>query len=108
DPAPYDYFPFFYSRIFGLSWVFHGLAPPGSKVVPFGLPAALEAAPKGEAAKFGAYWVDAEGRVAGVFLESGSNDENAAAKAVAKARVAAPGDLGEQGAGFLLAAAAKL
>lgn len=108
-PAPYDYLPFFYSRVFALSWVFYGAAPPGARVVTFGVPSALAAASSGEAAKFGAFWVEAgTDKIAGVFLESGSADEAAAAKKVAAARPAAPADLGEQGAAFLLAAAAKM
>ena len=97
--------------MFSLSWVFYGAAPPGARLVPCGLPAALEAAAKVEPAKFGAYWVDepgGSGKVVGVLLESGSPEEVAAAKAVAAARPAAPEDVGAQGVGFLLAAAAKL
>jgi len=110
SPAPYDYLPFFYSRVFNLSWQFYGSAPPTAQIVTFGLPAALTAAAAAQPAKFGAYWVD-QGRVVGVFIESGSADECAAAKAVAKAKPAAPGAPGElesAGAEFLTAAAAKL
>lgn len=59
--------------------------------------------------KFGAFWVDG-GHVVGVFLESGADADNAAAKAVARAAPAAPAaeELAAAGADFLHAAAAKL
>jgi hypothetical protein len=91
--------------------VFHGYAPPDAAVVPFGLDAALAAADRGEAppAAFGAYWLAADGSVVGVFLESGSPDEVAAAGKVARARpTATQAELASAGAGFLTAAAARL
>lgn len=106
-PAAYDYLPFFYSRVFDLSWQFYGLAPATATVIPFGLPAALEAAAEAKPAMFGAFWVDG-GKVKGVFIESGSAEDNAAAKAVARAQPVASEDLGAQGVDFLLSAAAKL
>jgi monodehydroascorbate reductase (NADH) len=94
--------------VFNLSWQFYGQAPAGAAVVPFGLAPAAAAAANAQPATFGAYWLDG-GRVVGVFVESGSADENAAAKAVAAARpAAAEEELRTGGAGFLLAAAARL
>ncbi|GBF96507.1 hypothetical protein Rsub_09849 [Raphidocelis subcapitata] len=111
-PAPrYEYLPFFYSRVFGgVSWVFYGASPPGAVAVPFGLAPAAAAAAEGRASKFGAYLLDpASGRLAGVFLESGSPEENEAARALAAARPAADAEeLRAAGAGYLLAAAARL
>lgn len=108
-PPAYNYLPFFYSRVFNLSWQFYGLASPTAAVTPFGVEAALAAAESAAAAKFGAYWVDG-GKVVGVFIEGGSPEECAAAKAVAAAAPPAPaaGELAAAGAEFLTAAAAKL
>jgi monodehydroascorbate reductase (NADH) len=108
SPPPYDYLPFFYSRVFNLSWQFYGTAPAGARVVTFGLEAALAAAATATAAKFGAFWIDAAGRVVGVFVEGGGAEEGAGAKAVARSRPAAPGDaeLAAAGAEYLAAAAA--
>lgn len=78
DTAPYDYLPFFYSRIFNLSWVFYGQNE--GKAVVFGHPTP-------EAPKFGCYWVN-EGKVVGAFLESGSTEENHYMKQVALQRPA--------------------
>lgn len=68
DPAatkPYDYLPFFYSRIFDLSWKYYGTAD--------GEPVFF----KGDGKKIGSVWVDKEGKVTGAFLESGSPEEDA-------------------------------
>lgn len=70
----YEYLPYFYSREFNLAWVFYGLSE--GEVVHFG---------DFSAGKFGAYWVR-DGKVVGAFLESGSNEENAAVKAIAAKR----------------------
>ena len=58
-----------------------------------------------DSGKFGAYWVN-DGKVVGAFLESGSNEENAAIKKLADNPPAAPSteDLAKQGIEF----AAKL
>lgn len=77
----YSYLPFFYSRVFGLSWQFHGMQR--GDVVHFGDP---------KTGKFGAYWVDG-GKVVAAFMESGSPEEFAALKAIAAAQPAAPADL---------------
>lgn len=90
--SDYDYLPFFYSRIFSLSWQLYGLSE--GEVVLHGDP---------KSGKFGAFWVK-EGHVVGAFLEGGSNDEFAAIKKAVQQRAAAPADLQSQG----LAWAAKL
>lgn len=77
-PGPYEYLPFFYSRVFSLSWQFYGSAR--GEVVHFG---------DFEAGKFGAYWVDGD-KVVGAFLEGGSPEEFAAIKRVAEVQPAAP------------------
>ncbi|KAH7415863.1 hypothetical protein KP509_14G063500 [Ceratopteris richardii] len=59
----YDYLPFFYSRVFTLSWQFYG--DNVGKCVLFGNP---------EVQKFGAFWVD-KGILMGAFLEGGNKDE---------------------------------
>ncbi|KAH9738344.1 Monodehydroascorbate reductase 1 (peroxisomal) [Citrus sinensis] len=69
----YDYLPYFYSRAFDLSWQFYG-DNVGDTVL-FGdndLASATH--------KFGTYWIK-DGKVVGVFLESGTPEEN---KAIAK------------------------
>ena len=88
----FDYLPFFYSRVFNLSWQFYGLNE-GECVIHGDV----------SAAKFGAYWVK-EGAVVGAFLEGGSAEENAAIKKVVAARAAAPADLKQQGIAFALSA----
>lgn len=69
----YDYLPYFYSRSFDLSWQFYG-DNVGDAVV-FG-----DNDPASSSHKFGSYWIK-DGKVVGVFLESGSPEEN---KAIAK------------------------
>ncbi|XP_019187654.1 PREDICTED: monodehydroascorbate reductase-like isoform X2 [Ipomoea nil] len=63
----YDYLPFFYSKTFDLSWQFYG-DNVGDTVL-FG-----DTDPKSESHKFGQYWID-NGKVVGVFLESGTAEE---------------------------------
>mmetsp|Transcript_13649 Transcript_13649/g.29277 ORF Transcript_13649/g.29277 Transcript_13649/m.29277 type:complete len:433 (-) Transcript_13649:309-1607(-) len=94
-PGDYAYLPFFYSRVFNLSWVFYGSSE--GEVVHFG---DYEAGPK-----IGAYWVKG-GKVVGAFLESGSADEAAALKTLAAAAPAAPPseELAQQGITFALGA----
>ena len=72
----YDYMPYFYSRVFDLSWKFYG-DNVGESVV-FGDKNALSKEPK-----FGSYWVH-NGRVKGAFLEGGSDEENQAIANVAR------------------------
>ncbi|WVZ74009.1 hypothetical protein U9M48_022245 [Paspalum notatum var. saurae] len=91
-----DYLPFFYSRVFALSWRFYG--DNAGEAVHFGDPD-LAASPT---PKFGAFWVNA-GRVAGAFLEGGSAEEYAAiADAVRRgAAVKDVAELARQGLAFV-------
>lgn len=75
----YDYLPYFYSRMFNLSWQVYG--NPRGEAVHFDVDLALN--------KFGAYWVY-QGYVVAAFLESGAADEVAAIKLVARDRPEAP------------------
>lgn len=84
----YSYQPFFYSRVFSLSWQFYGLSR--GDVVHFG---------DMTSGKFGAFWVF-NGKVVGAFLESGSADEFAAIKKVAALQPDAPENLGSEGLDF--------
>lgn len=88
----YRYLPYYYSRVFDLSWVFYGRASSSSSsegeagaetAVEFGesARAAVEAAAKGEKkAVFGTFHLDKGRRIVGVFLEAGSPEDNAAVK----------------------------
>ena len=66
----FDYLPFFYSRVFTLSWQFYG--DNVGEVVYFG---------DFSGSTFGAYWVN-KGHLVGAFLEGGTKEEY---EAVAKA-----------------------
>lgn len=69
--SDFDYLPFFYSRVFALSWQFYG--DNVGEVVHYG---------DVSSGRFGAYWVN-KGRIAGAFLEGGTREEyEAIAKAV--------------------------
>lgn len=59
----FDYIPFFYSRVFGLSWQFYG--DNAGEVVHFG---------DFSGTRFGAYWVK-DGHLVGSFLEGGNKEE---------------------------------
>ncbi|GAA0141409.1 oxidoreductase [Lithospermum erythrorhizon] len=72
----YEYLPFFYSRAFDLSWQFYG-DNVGDSVI-FG-----DNNPTSATHKFGSYWIK-DGKVVGVFLESGTPEENKAIAKVAK------------------------
>ncbi|GJM86582.1 hypothetical protein PR202_ga02453 [Eleusine coracana subsp. coracana] len=63
-----DYLPFFYSRVFALSWRFYG--DNAGEAVHFGDFSLSSSAPP----KFGAFWVS-QGRIAGAFLEGGTPEE---------------------------------
>ncbi|PKA49312.1 putative monodehydroascorbate reductase, cytoplasmic isoform 2 [Apostasia shenzhenica] len=66
-----DYLPFFYSRVFTLSWQFYG--DNIGEVIHYG---------DFFAGRFGAYWIS-KGRIVGAFLEGGSREDyEAIAKAV--------------------------
>lgn len=88
--AEYDYLPYFYSRVFDLSWQLYGINE-GDHVM-FGNP---------EEKKFGAYWIR-DGKVVGAFMEGGSAEDFENMKKVAKARPAAPSkeDLQSMGPDF--------
>jgi monodehydroascorbate reductase (NADH) len=87
-----DYLPFFYSRVFTLSWQFYG--DNVGEVVHFG--DFTSSSPR-----FGAYWVN-KGRIAGAFLEGGSRDEYEAISVTVrrKAKVVNIAELGKQGLAF--------
>ncbi|WOL02277.1 monodehydroascorbate reductase-like [Canna indica] len=72
----YDYLPYFYSRAFDLSWQFYG-DNVGDTVL-FG-----DNDPTSVKPKFGTYWIK-DGKVVGVFLESGTPEENKLIANVAK------------------------
>ncbi|GFR52753.1 hypothetical protein Agub_g15360 [Astrephomene gubernaculifera] len=80
SPAPYDYLPFFYSRVFSLSWVFYGEAPASTTPLHFG--------DTEEAKTFGCLWLGAGGQLVGAFLEGGSAEDAALLKSAVAARVA--------------------
>ncbi|XP_010554049.1 PREDICTED: monodehydroascorbate reductase 4, peroxisomal [Tarenaya hassleriana] len=87
----FDYLPFFYSRVFALSWQFYG--DPAGEVVHFG---------DYENGKvFGAYWVK-KGQLVGSFLEGGTKEEyeDIAKAARLKPAVTDLEELGEKGLGF--------
>jgi monodehydroascorbate reductase (NADH) len=69
----YDYLPYFYSRVFTLSWQFYG--DNVGECILFG---------KQSEKKFGAFWVDSKGVLVGAFLEGGNKDEYAALEMVAR------------------------
>lgn len=85
----YDYLPFFYSRVFNLSWQFYG--DNVGKCVLFG---------DQSRGKFGAYWIDERNAVVGTFLEGGSSEDYTAMARVARVRPEAPPDLSELGLSF--------
>ncbi|RZR88289.1 hypothetical protein BHM03_00015832 [Ensete ventricosum] len=90
----YDYLPYFYSRSFDLSWQFYG-DNVGDTIL-FGDNDPTSAKPK-----FGTYWIK-EGKVVGVFLESGSPEENKLIAKVAKLQppVQDPEQLEKEGLAF--------
>ncbi|KAA3486753.1 monodehydroascorbate reductase, seedling isozyme-like [Gossypium australe] len=69
----YDYLPYFYSRIFELSWQFYGDNVGESLYF-------RDNNPLSPKPKFGSYWIK-DGKVVGAFLEGGTPEEN---KAIAK------------------------
>lgn len=83
---PYNYLPFFYSRVFHLSWQFYGFNT--GNAFHFG---------DMIAGKFGAYWTSEDGHVVGVFLESGTKEENEAIKKLVLERPLYPAGMGEDG-----------
>lgn len=89
-----DYLPFFYSRVFTLSWQFYG--DNVGDVVHFG--DFTSSSPR-----FGAYWVN-KGRITGAFLEGGNREEYEAISVVVgrKAKVTNLSELGKQGLAFAI------
>ncbi|XP_021648666.2 monodehydroascorbate reductase 4, peroxisomal isoform X1 [Hevea brasiliensis] len=88
----FDYLPFFYSRVFTLSWQFYG--DNAGEVVHFG---------DYSGSTIGAYWVS-KGHLVGSFLEGGSKEDY---EAIAKATKLKPAiedltELERQGLGFAL------
>ncbi|XP_016450917.2 monodehydroascorbate reductase [Nicotiana tabacum] len=90
----YDYLPYFYSRAFDLSWQFYG--DNVGETVLFG-----DADPNSATHKFGQYWIQ-DGKVVGVFLESGTPEENKAIAKVAKVQplVSSLDQLAQEGLSF--------
>ncbi|GMY13353.1 monodehydroascorbate reductase 4, peroxisomal [Fagus crenata] len=93
----FDYLPFFYSRVFTMSWQFYG--DNVGEVVHYG---------DFSGSTFGAYWVN-KGHLVGSFLEGGTKEEY---EAIAKTTRLKPAieDLGElerQGLGFALTVSQK-
>jgi monodehydroascorbate reductase (NADH) len=93
----FDYLPFFYSRVFTMSWQFYG--DNVGEVVHYG---------DFSGSTFGAYWVS-KGHLVGSFLEGGTKEEY---EAIAKTTRLKPAieDLGElerQGLGFALTVSQK-
>lgn len=89
----FDYLPFFYSRVFALSWQFYG--DNGGEPVHFG---------DYSGPTFGAYWIN-KGHLVGSFLEGGTKEEY---EAIAKATRLKPEveditELESQGLAFALA-----
>jgi monodehydroascorbate reductase (NADH) len=93
-----DYLPFFYSRVFALSWQFYG--DNVGEAVHFG------DFPSG---RFGAYWVN-EKRIIGAFFEGGSKGEYEAIAKVVKTgtKVSNIGELEKLGLEFAFRESEKL
>ncbi|KAI8533682.1 hypothetical protein RHMOL_Rhmol10G0027900 [Rhododendron molle] len=94
----FDYLPFFYSRVFTLSWQFYG--DNAGEVVHFG---------DFSGNTFGAYWVN-KGNLVGSFLEGGSKEQYEAISKVTRLRPAIEdlGELEKLGLGYALAESQKL
>lgn len=93
----FDYLPFFYSRVFTLSWQFYG--DNVGEVVYYG---------DFSGSTFGAYWVS-KGHLVGAFLEGGTKEEY---EAIAKATRLRPEiedltELERQGLGFAVTVSQK-
>lgn len=89
----FDYLPFFYSRVFALSWQFYG--DNIGDVIHFG---------DFSGNTFGAYWVN-KGHLVGSFLEGGTKEEYAAIAMVTSLKPAIEdlGELERQGLSYALA-----
>ncbi|KAJ4960189.1 hypothetical protein NE237_020099 [Protea cynaroides] len=88
----FDYLPFFYSRVFTLSWQFYG--DNVGEVVHYG---------DFSGRSFGAYWIN-KGKLVGSFLEGGTKEEYEAIAKVTRLQpvVADIAELERQGLGFAL------
>ncbi|XVF14087.1 hypothetical protein REPUB_Repub09cG0026900 [Reevesia pubescens] len=93
----FDYLPFFYSRVFALSWQFYG--DNAGEVVHFG---------DYTGSTFGAYWIS-KGHLVGSFLEGGTKEEyEAIAYATRlKPEVEDVAEVGRQGLNFALTVSKK-
>lgn len=89
----FDYLPFFYSRVFSLSWQFYG--DNTGEAVYFG---------DFSGTSFGAYWVN-KGQLVGSFLEGGSKEEYEAIANVTRVKpeIEDLSELERQGLGFAVA-----
>ncbi|KAI3824003.1 hypothetical protein L1987_05450 [Smallanthus sonchifolius] len=95
--SDFDYLPFFYSRVFSLSWQFYG--DNVGEVIHFG---------DFSGAKFGAYWVNNR-RLVGCFLEGGRNEDYVAIAKVIRLKpvVLDLGELEREGLDFVVAVSRK-
>nr|XP_043633954.1 monodehydroascorbate reductase 4, peroxisomal [Erigeron canadensis] len=95
--SEFDYLPFFYSRVFSLSWQFYG--DNLGEAIYFG---------DFSGTSFGAYWVH-KGHLVGSFLEGGSKEEYEAIAKVTrlKPEIEDLSELERQGLGFVLALSEK-
>ncbi|TKW41155.1 hypothetical protein SEVIR_1G295300v4 [Setaria viridis] len=93
-----DYLPFFYSRVFALSWRFYG--DNAGEAVHFG---DLGFSSASSTPKFGAFWVSS-GRIAGAFLEGGSPEEYEAIAHAVRRGAAVPdvAQLAREGLAFVV------
>ncbi|KAM7506616.1 hypothetical protein LguiA_017069 [Lonicera macranthoides] len=93
----FDYLPFFYSRVFTLSWQFYGENV--GEVVHFG---------DFSGTTFGAYWVS-KGHLVGSFLEGGTKEEYATIATATRLQptIEDLGELERQGLGFALTVTQK-
>lgn len=91
----YDYLPYFYSRVFDLSWQFYG-DNVGETTVLFG-----NRNPAAKKPKFGCYWIK-DGKIMGAFLEGGDAEENKAIENLAlhQAKVGDLSELKDKGLSF--------
>ncbi|XP_024974951.1 monodehydroascorbate reductase 4, peroxisomal-like [Cynara cardunculus var. scolymus] len=98
NTTEFDYLPFFYSRVFSLSWQFYG--DNAGEVVHFG---------DFSGTRFGAYWVN-NGRLVGCFLEGGDKEDYDAIANVIRVKpaVADLGELERRGVEFAVGVSQKL
>ena len=85
----YEYLPYFYSRVFSLSWQFYGSSN-AEAVSHFGEIAS---------GKFGAFWIK-EGKIICGFYEGGDPEDFTALKSIVVNQPKAPENLAELGLGL--------